>query len=58
MIDRALDIYAGTTSRSSTDSYRVLHGIVRRAMIDNWHKYCQRQMRDNYHTLDDSIDIW
>ena len=24
-------------------------------MIDNWHKYCQRQMRDNYHTLDDTL---
>lgn len=24
-------------------------------MIDNWHKYCQRQMRDNYHTLDEQL---
>lgn len=24
-------------------------------MIDNWHKYCQRQMRDNYHTLDETL---
>lgn len=24
-------------------------------MIDNWHKYCQRQMRDNYHTLDEKL---
>ena len=24
-------------------------------MIDNWHRYCQRQMRDNYHTLDDTL---
>lgn len=24
-------------------------------MIDNWHKYCQRQMRDNFHPLDETI---
>ena len=23
--------------------------------IDSWHKYCQKQMRDSYHTLDDSL---
>lgn len=24
-------------------------------LIDNWHKYCQKQMRDNYHQLDDNL---
>ena len=24
-------------------------------MIDKWHKYCQKQMRDNYHTLDNKL---
>lgn len=24
-------------------------------MIDRWHKFCQKQMRDNYHTLDNSL---
>ena len=23
--------------------------------IDRWHKYCQKQMRDSYHTLDETI---
>ena len=23
--------------------------------IDSWHKYCQKQMRDSYHTLDESL---
>lgn len=23
--------------------------------IDSWHKYCQKQMRDSYHTLDDEL---
>ena len=24
-------------------------------MIDSWHKYCQKQMRDSFHTLDDKL---
>lgn len=24
-------------------------------MIDDWHKYCQRQLRDNYHPLDEEL---
>ena len=24
-------------------------------MIDAWHKYCQKQMRDSYHSLDERI---
>lgn len=24
-------------------------------MIDKWHKYCQKQMRDSYHNLDESL---
>lgn len=24
-------------------------------MIDAWHKYCQKQMRDNYHMLDETL---
>lgn len=24
-------------------------------MIDAWHKYCQKQMRDNFHTLDEKL---
>lgn len=56
MIDRALDIYAEEHKQVFNDSYRVLHmWDAESGMIDNWHKYCQRQMRDNYHTLDDTL---
>ena len=24
-------------------------------MIDSWHKYCQKQLRDSFHTLDDKL---
>ena len=56
MIDRALDIYAEEHKQVFNDSYHVLHmWDAESGMIDNWHKYCQRQMRDNYHTLDDTL---
>ena len=56
LIDRELDIYVSEHKDMFNDSYRVLHmWDAESGMIDNWHKYCQRQLRDNYHTLDDSL---
>ena len=56
LIDRELDIYVQEHQQLLNDSYRVLHmWDAESGMIDNWHKYCQRQMRDNYHTLDDTL---
>ena len=56
LIDRELDIYVQEHKQLLNDSYRVLHmWDAESGMIDNWHRYCQRQMRDNYHTLDDIL---
>ena len=56
LIDRELDIYVQEHKQLLNDSYRVLHmWDAESGMIDNWHRYCQRQMRDNYHTLDDTL---
>lgn len=56
LIDRELDIYVQKHKQLLNDSYRVLHmWDAESGMIDNWHRYCQRQMRDNYHTLDDTL---
>lgn len=56
LIDRELDLYVQEHKQLLNDSYRVLHmWDAESGMIDNWHKYCQRQMRDNYHTLDDTL---
>ena len=56
LIDRELDLYVQKHKQLLNDSYRVLHmWDAESGMIDNWHKYCQRQMRDNYHTLDDTL---
>ena len=36
--------------------YRVLYmWDADSGSIDRWHKYCQKQLRDNYHPLDESI---
>ena len=55
LIDHELDIYTNE-HKEHLDNYRVLHmWDAESGMIDNWHKYCQRQMRDNYHTLDEQL---
>lgn len=56
LIDRELDIYANEHKELFDGGSRVLHmWDAESGMIDNWHKYCQRQMRDNYHTLDETL---
>lgn len=56
LIDRELDIYANEHKELFNGGSKVLHmWDAESGMIDNWHKYCQRQMRDNYHTLDETL---
>lgn len=57
MIDHYVDIYAKeNTGRFEGNTIRVLHmWDSESGMIDQWHKYCQKQMRDSYHTLDDKL---
>ena len=56
LIDRELDRYA-EENRSRFDSdIKVLHmWDAESGMIDNWHKYCQRQMRDSFRMLDEKL---
>jgi energy-coupling factor transporter ATP-binding protein EcfA2 len=54
MIDKELDDYVEKNTFSS--DVKVLHmWDAETGMIDNWHKYCQKQMRDNYVSLDEKI---
>ncbi|MCD8158569.1 MAG: DUF5906 domain-containing protein [Clostridiales bacterium] len=56
LIDRELDIYAEKNKSSFDSSIRVLHmWDAESKMIDSWHKYCQKQMRDNFHMLDEKL---
>lgn len=55
LIDKELDDYV-VSHKDTLDAYRVLHmWDAESGMIDAWHKYCQRQMRDNYHMLDEKL---
>lgn len=56
LIDRELDRYAEANKDKFDGSVRVLHmWDSGSGMIDSWHKYCQRQMRDSFHMLDEKI---
>ena len=55
-IDNAIDEYAAKQKDKIEGSVRVLHmWDAQSGMIDAWHKYCQKQLRDSYHTLDDRL---
>ena len=56
LVDRELKKYADEYREKSTDYINVLY--MRNAesgTIDSWHKYCQKQMRDNFHPLDERL---
>lgn len=56
LIDNELDRYAEENKSKFESTVKVLHmWDSDSGMIDNWHKYCQRQMRDNYHMLDEKL---
>lgn len=55
LIDKELDEYA-KSHEGVSDQVRVLHmWDSSTGMIDSWHRYCQHQMRDSFHTLDESL---
>ena len=57
LIDRELDRYfEENQKRFDASTVRVLHmWDSGSGMIDAWHKYCQKQMRDDFHMLDEKI---
>jgi len=56
MIDRELDLYFDKVKDNTEDHVKVMHlWDSDSGMIDKWNKYCQKQMRNNYHQLDDKI---
>lgn len=57
LIDKELDIFYKKEKDRYPDSLvKVLHmWDAESGMIDGWHKYCQKQMRDNFHMLDEKL---
>lgn len=56
LIDRELDRYAEENRHQFDSNVKVLHmWDAETGMIDSWHKYCQKQMRDSFHMLDEKL---
>lgn len=56
LIDRELDRYAEENRQRFDATVRVLHmWDAESGMIDQWHKYCQKQMPDCFHMLDEKL---
>ena len=56
LIDRELDEYVKKNREKIDDNIHVLHmWDAESGMIDSWHKYCQKQMRDSFHMLDEKL---
>ena len=56
LIDRELDKYAEENRHRFEGNVKVLHmWDAETGMIDRWHKYCQKQMRDSFHMLDEEL---
>ena len=56
LIDRELNGYAEENRQKFDSDIRVLHmWDSESGMIDSWHKYCQKQMRDSFHMLDEKL---
>lgn len=56
IIDRELDAYAEDYKKTHEGHVNILHmWDSESGMIDDWHRYCQRQSRDSYETLDEKL---
>ena len=56
MIDREIDEYAKEFKKKTDNNVFIKHmWDAESGMIDSWHKYCQKQMRDNFHPLDEKL---
>ncbi len=56
LIDRELDRYTEENRKRFDDNIRVLHmWDAETGMIDTWHRYCQKQMKDQFHMLDEKL---
>lgn len=56
LIDRELDAYAKDYQEKLGVDPKILYMVdADSGMVDKWHRYCQSQMRDSYHMLDEQL---
>ena len=56
LVDRELDKYAEENKHKFDGTVKIMYmWDADTGSIDKWHKYCQKQMRDSYHPLDETL---
>lgn len=56
LIDRELDKYAEENRHKFDSNVKVLHmWDSESGMVDAWHRYCQKQLRDSFNMLDENL---
>lgn len=56
MIDRELDDYVKEHQQELGHNVKIMHmWDSSTGMVDSWHKYCQKQMRDSFQMLDEKL---
>lgn len=55
MIDNELRMFVKANKDKYTELIPLYLWDSTSGMIDRWHKYCQKQLRDNYHVLDEKL---
>ena len=56
LIDKELDIFAKEYKDKYNSTAKTMFlWDAESGMVDRWHKYCQSQLRDNYHSLDENL---
>ena len=56
IVDKELDDYYESHKNNFDGKVRIMHmWDSESGSIDMWHKYCQKQMRDNFHPLDENL---
>lgn len=56
LIDKELEHFAKENEDKFNSNIKVLYmWDAETGMIDTWHKYCQKQMRDSFHMLDEKL---
>ena len=56
LIDKEIDIFAEEHKNDYTVTpIKLYMWDSDSGMVDKWHKYCQKQMRDNFHMLDENL---
>ena len=55
-LDRELTVYASDKRKQSEETVKVLYmWDPDSGMVEKWHKYCQKLMRDSFHPLDEKL---